>query len=93
LAAVTEEERAMSVTTKGSTEKTTDLALTAQEHHELRRALRTYVTDLRMEISHTDRYEFREELKATRAVLEEVLRRLGGVTTAGAGQGRQGETE
>jgi acetolactate synthase small subunit len=82
----------MSVTTKGSIEKTTDLALTEQERNELRLALRTYVTDLRMEIAHTDRYEFREELKGKRAVLEEVLRRLGGATGV-IEQGRQGEAE
>jgi LPS O-antigen subunit length determinant protein (WzzB/FepE family) len=72
----------MGVATQASKEKTTTLALTAQERNELRLALRTYVTDLHMEIAHTDRYEFREELKARRAVLEEVLRRLGGATTA-----------
>ena len=81
----------MSVTTKGSTGKTTDLVLTEQESNELRLALRTYVTDLRMEIAHTDRYEFREELKASRAVLEEVLRRLSVATTAVAGHEHQGE--
>ena len=68
----------MRVTTPGSTGKTINLELTEQERDELRLALRTYVTDLRMEISHTDRYKFREELKAKRGVLEEVLRRLGG---------------
>ena len=83
----------MSVTMKGSTGKTTDLALTAQERNELRFALRTYVTDLGMEIAHTDRYEFREELKAKRAVLEKVLRRLGGATIAMTGQGGQEEAE
>ena len=67
----------MRVTTPGSTGKTINLELTEQERDELRLALRTYVTDLRMEISHTDRYELREELKAKRVVLEEVLRRLG----------------
>jgi hypothetical protein len=72
----------MSVATQRSKENTTHLALTGQEHNELRLALRTYVTDLHLEIAHTDRYEFREELKARRAVLEEVLRRLGGATTA-----------
>ena len=54
----------MSVATKGSKEKTTDLVLTAQE---------------------------RNELKAKRTVLEDVLRRLGGATTAVTGQGRQEE--
>jgi hypothetical protein len=83
----------MSVATQASKENTTHLALTAQERNELRLALRTYVTDLHMEIAHTDRYEFREELKARRAVLEEVLRRLGGATTVITGQGSQGETE
>ena len=83
----------MGVATQGSNENTTHLALTAQERNELRLAVRTYVTDLHMEIAHTDRYEFREELKARRAVLEKVLRRLGGATTAMAGQGRQREAE
>lgn len=66
----------MSMAMQGSGEKTTDLTLTTQERDELRLALRTYVTDMRMEIAHTDRSEFREELRAGRAVLEEVLRRL-----------------
>lgn len=83
----------MSLATQGSRENTTHLALTGQERNELRLALRTYVTDLHMEIAHTDRYEFREELKARRAVLEEVLRRLGGATLAMTRQGRQGEAE
>jgi hypothetical protein len=81
----------MSVATQGSGKSTTDLTLTEQERNELRLALRIYVTDLKMEISHTDRYEFREELKAKRAVLEEVLRRLGEVTPAIARRERQGE--
>ena len=66
----------MSMAMQGSGEKTTDLTLTTQERDELRLALRTYVTDMRMQIAHTDRSEFREELRAGRAVLEEVLRRL-----------------
>ncbi len=78
----------MSMAMQGSREKTTDLTLTTQERNELRLALRTYVTVLRMEIAHTDRYEFREELRARRAVLEEVLRQLDGATTGVAEQGR-----
>ena len=81
----------MSVATQGSERSTTDLALTEQERMELRLALRIYVTDLSTETSHTDRFEFREELKAKRTVLEEVLRRLGGATPATAEQERQGE--
>lgn len=81
----------MSVATQDSGKRTLHFALTEQERDELRLALRIYVTDLRMEVSQTDRYEFREELKAKRAVLEEVLRRLGGATSATAEQERQGE--
>jgi hypothetical protein len=81
----------MSLATQGGEKSTTDIALTDQERNELRLALKIYVTDLRTEISHTDRYEFREELKAKRAILEEVLRRLGGATPATAEQERQGE--
>ena len=80
----------MSAMTKGSMGTTIDLVLTEEERNELRLALRTYVTDLKMEIAHTDRYELREELKAQRAVLEEVLRRLG-ESAGAAGQGWQGE--
>lgn len=80
----------MNKTTKRSLE-TTVLALTEQERDELRLALRTYVTDLRMEISHTDRYELREELKAKRAVLEEVLGRLSGATPVVGGHEHQRE--
>ena len=79
----------MSMAAQGSEESTTDLAPTAQERDELRLALRIYVTDLRTEISHTDRYEFREELTAKRAILEGVLRR-GGVTSP-TKQGPPGE--
>ena len=81
----------MSVVAPDSHGSTVDLALTEQERNELRLALRIYVTDLRTEISHTDRYEFREELKVKRAILEEVLRRLGGATPAAAEQERPGE--
>jgi hypothetical protein len=81
----------MSVVAQSGHGSTIDLALTEKERSELCRALRIYVTDLRTEISHTDRYEFRGELKAKRAVLEEVLRRLGESTSATAEQERRGE--
>jgi D-alanyl-D-alanine dipeptidase len=81
----------MSVVAQSGHGSTIDLALTEQERSELRLALKIYVTDLRTEISHTDRYEFREELKAKRAVLEDVLRRLVEATSATAGPECEGE--
>jgi len=53
------------------------LILSASERAALRSAMETYVTDLRSEIGHTERYELREELKSKRMLLEGVLRRLG----------------
>jgi hypothetical protein len=53
------------------------LTLTAGELAALRSAMESYVTDLRSEIKHTERYELREELKSRRILLEGVLRRLG----------------
>jgi hypothetical protein len=81
----------MNLAIQGGEKSTIDFALTDQERHEFRLALKMYVTELRMKISHTDRYEFREDLKAKRAVLEEVLRRLGEAPSAPAEQERQGE--
>jgi hypothetical protein len=48
--------------------------LTPEEQSELRTALESYLSDLRMEISHTDSYDFRKELKERKAALEKVLR-------------------
>ena len=55
----------------------TSLTLSPSERAALRSAMESYVTDLRSEIGHTERYEFREELKSRRSLLEGVLRRLG----------------
>ena len=66
-------------------EQVRDLSLTAQERDELRLALGTYVREMHTEIAHTDRYEFRQELKARRALLQGVLHRLGGAPTEVAG--------
>jgi hypothetical protein len=61
------------------------LPLTDTEIAALRLLLRTSVTDLGMEIRHTDSYDFRQELKTQRAVLEGMLRRLGEAPEAGNG--------
>jgi hypothetical protein len=76
---------AMSMTVEADKGQVTDLSLTAQERDELRLALETCVNDLHDEIAHTDRYEFRQELKARRGLLYGVLRRLSGASTATAG--------
>jgi len=75
----------MSITVEADKGQVTDLILTVQERDELRLALGTYVSELHTEIAHTDRYEFRQELKARRAVLQAVLHRLAGAPTAIAG--------
>ena len=75
----------MSITVEADKGQVTDLILTAQERDELRLALGTYISEMHTEIVHTDRYEFRQELKARRALLQGVLNRLGGAPTAAAG--------
>jgi ribosome recycling factor len=52
------------------------LDLNEEEREALRRVLEEYVSDLRMEISNTDRQEFRDELKETEALLEGIASRL-----------------
>jgi len=68
-----------------STEQSRSLTLTASELAVLRQVLTSYVTELRSEISHTERYEFREALKQERSLLEGVIHRLGGEPAANSG--------
>jgi hypothetical protein len=65
-------------------DQVSSLTLTACESAALRSAVESYVTDLRSEIGHTERYELREELKSRRLLLEGVLRRLGDAKEEGA---------
>jgi len=48
------------------------LDLTSEEQEILRNTLESYLSDLRYEIADTDRLEFREQLKAKKAVLEKI---------------------
>jgi hypothetical protein len=50
--------------------------LTPAEAEKLQRVLGRYLSELRMEIGRTDSYEYRQGLKAQRAVLRGVLMRL-----------------
>ena len=70
-----------------------DLAVTPEEAEEVRHVLENSLADLHLEIAHTDRYEFREILKARRAVLQGVLRRLGATPVAATMPGRQTEAQ
>ena len=65
-----------SFTTETNREPDTALALTAPEREELCVVLESYLADLRQEIAHTDRYEFRQMLKERRTILQGVLHRL-----------------
>jgi hypothetical protein len=53
-----------------------DVELTAEESAAVNAALRSYVSDLRMEITDTDNPEYRRTLRAERAALESALAKL-----------------
>ncbi|KPK00864.1 MAG: hypothetical protein AMS20_14765 [Gemmatimonas sp. SG8_28] len=60
------------------------LDLTPDEVAILEDLLTNDLSDLRMEIAHTDRLDYRERLKLRKAVLTKVLEALGPSATAGA---------
>jgi hypothetical protein len=60
------------------------LDLTPDEIAVLDDLLTNDLSDLRMEIAHTDRLEYRERLKVRKAVLMKVLDAIGRATTAEA---------
>ena len=60
------------------------LDLTPNEVAILQDLLTNDLSDLRMEIAHTDRLDYRERLKVRKAVLTKVLEALGPSATAGA---------
>lgn len=53
-----------------------DLHLDDEARQVLADTLEIYLSDLRMEISHTDRLDFRNMLKKKRSILESVLQQL-----------------
>ena len=55
-----------------------DLKLTNEEAENLKEVLTSYVSDLRMEIANTDKYEFRENLKKKEKFLKDLIGRLTG---------------
>jgi len=53
-----------------------EIRLTEDEARGLAQVLESYLSDLRMEIADTDSQDFRDSLKARKALLEDVLERL-----------------
>ncbi len=53
------------------------ITIDAEEAQYLATALRSYLSDLRVEVAGTDSYEFREALKKQEAALAHVLEQLG----------------
>jgi hypothetical protein len=54
------------------------LTLTDQDATTLKKALQTYLSDLRMEVADTDAQDFREGLKQEEAVITRLVDELGG---------------
>jgi hypothetical protein len=54
-----------------------ELRLTLEEERLLAEVLRQYQRELRLEISHTDHYEFKSKLRERAHLLEGVLEKLG----------------
>jgi LPS O-antigen subunit length determinant protein (WzzB/FepE family) len=54
-----------------------NIKLTNEEAEELKDVLVSYVSELHMEIAATDKFEFREKLKAKEKFLKDLISRLG----------------
>ncbi len=52
------------------------LTLTEEEAGKLKKALETYLSDLRMEIADTDAQDFREDLKQEESVITRLVEQL-----------------
>ncbi len=53
-----------------------DLRLSDDDARALREVLSSYLSDLRMEIAGTERFELREQLKNTEALLKRLIEQL-----------------
>ncbi len=54
------------------------LDLNDQEQHALTEALQSFLSELRTEVSHTDRQAYRQQLKDQEQVIKAIVTRLGG---------------
>jgi hypothetical protein len=59
-----------------------DVELSPEESEAVRQALRSYLSDLRMEITDTDNPEYRRTLRDERATLERAMAKLGETASA-----------
>lgn len=69
-----------------------DVELTVDESNALQQALRTYTSELRMEIADTDNPGFRRGLREERALLESVLAKLDSAAASSAERDAEGRT-
>ena len=65
------------------------LELAPGEAKELQRVLKSYLSDLRMEIAGTDSFDFRRTLKRTEALLKRIIGRLQGRSAGTAPRARK----
>lgn len=54
------------------------LELNEREHQALAEALKSFLSELRTEVSHTDRQAYRKQLKDQEEVIKAIVARLGG---------------
>ena len=66
-----------------------DVSLTEAESVAVQRALRSYLSDLRMEIADTDNPQYRRDLREERAALENALTKLDGTVASDDTSGGQ----
>lgn len=62
-----------------------ELTLEKNEATVLREVLQRFLSDLRMEITHTEKYELRESLKAQEVMIKSLIERLVSLEAAPAG--------
>jgi hypothetical protein len=67
----------------GREELIMELTLNDRELAILRRVLKQYLPDMRMTISDTENYEWRQSMKEDEAVLKELIARLDAMAPAG----------
>lgn len=68
------------------------LEITPSDAKELQRVLKSYLSDLRMEIAGTDSFDFRQDLKRTERLLKRVIGQLQGRAAPIARKRRRAET-